>query len=230
LNDAGTAWLVPGVLGSAGTLQNNQCTANLSSSSASTSGTNLTLNLSLSFSGAFLGPKTILMSASDYAGQSSGWQQRGSYTVTPAVEHPPQAVSVTPSSGSGFNQVFNFLYSDPDGFADLSAVYTIINNPLSAANGCMVGYLRAANLLLLMNDAGSPWIGPAAPGSAGTLQNSQCTVNLSGSSVSTSGTNLTLNLSLTFSPSFAAAQSIFMYAIDNSGQNSGWQNRGSWTP
>jgi hypothetical protein len=222
--------LGPAVLGSANTLQNSQCTASLSGSSTTTSGTNLTLNLALSFTGTFLGPKAILMNASDYAGQSSGWQQMGSYVVTPAVEHPPQAVSVTPSSGSGLTQVFNFVYSDPDGFADLNAVYTIINNSLSAANGCMIGYLPAGNMLVLMSDAGSPWLGPATPGSAGTLQNSQCTVNLSGSSVSTSGTNLTLTLSLTFSPSFAAAQTIFMEAVDNSGQNSGWQNRGSWTP
>lgn len=230
LNDAGTAWLGPAVLGSAGTLQNGQCTASLSGSSTTTSGTNLTLNLALSFTGAFLGPKAILMNASDYAGQSSGWQQRGSFTVTPAVEHPPQAVSVTPSSGSGFSQVFNLLYADPDGAADLNAVYTIINNTLSATNACMVGYLKASNALVLMSDGGSQWIGPATPGSAGTLQNSQCTVNLAGSSVSTSGTNLTLNLSLTFSPSFAAPQTIFMEAVDNSGQNSGWQTRGNWTP
>jgi hypothetical protein len=170
------------------------------------------------------------MNATDYAGQSSGWQQNGSYTVLPAVEHPPQAVSVTPPSGSGLNQLFAFVYSDPDGSADLSAVYTIINNPLSAANGCMIGYLPAGNRLVLMSDAGSPWIGPAAPGSAGTLQNSQCTVNLSGSSVSTNGTNLTLTLSVTFSPSFAAAQTIFMDAEDYSGQSSGWQTLGSWTP
>jgi hypothetical protein len=230
LNDAATAWLGPASPGSAGTLQNSQCTVSLPASSISTSGSNLTLNLALSFTTAFLGPQNIIMNAVDYAGQTSGWQPRGSYTVTPAVDHAPQAVSVTPSTGTGFNQVFNFLYSDPDGFVDLNQVYALINGSLSATNGCTIGYLEASNQLLLINDAGTAWLGPATPGSAGTLQNSQCTVNVAGSSVSKSSTNLTVNLSLTFSPSFATGQSIFMYAADNSGQNSGWQNRGSWTP
>jgi hypothetical protein len=47
--------------------------------------------------------------------------------------------------------------------------------------------------------------------------------------VSSSGTNLTLNLALTFKPPVTGTLNIFMYAADNSGQSSGWQTRGSWS-
>src|SRR5205085_4024300 len=130
---------------------------------------------------------------------------------------------------SGSGQVFHFLYSDPDGVPDLNIAYVVINNTLAASNGCVFVYVLGGNGLALLNDSGNAWLGPAQPGSPGTLKNSQCTLNLQDSSVSTSGTNLTLNLSLSFSHSFSGAQTVFMYAADNSEQNSGWQARGNWT-
>jgi hypothetical protein len=66
------------------------------------------------------------------------------------------------------------------------------------------------------------------PGAATTLQNSQCSVNVGASSLSSSGSTLTLNLAMTFEPAYAGAQNIYMYAADVSGANSGWQSLGTW--
>jgi hypothetical protein len=41
----------------------------------------------------------------------------------------PLAVSVTPSSGSGTSQTFQFAYSDPNGYADIALVQMVINSP-----------------------------------------------------------------------------------------------------
>ncbi len=79
-----------------------------------------------------------------------------------------------------------------------------------------------------MNDAGTNWLGPMTPGAAGTLQNSQCSVDVGNSSASGSGNSLTLNLAMTFTSSFAGTQSTWMKADDNGGQTSGWQIPGSW--
>ena len=38
----------------------------------------------------------------------------------------PSADSVTPSSGAGLNQVFQFAYSDVDGFEDVQQVLALV--------------------------------------------------------------------------------------------------------
>jgi hypothetical protein len=202
-------------------VQNSQCTIDAGSSSASGSGTNLTVNLALSFKPAFGGAKNVYMDAGD--GLDSGWQQRGSWTV-PAV--PPTVVSVTPNSGSGSSQTFSFVYADTRGYASVGSVLTIINSSLSVSGACYFLYYPGPNVFYLANDAVTAWLGPAALGTTGSLQNSQCTIDAGSSSASGSGTNLTVNLALSFKPAFGGAKSVYMDAFD--GLDSGWQQRGSW--
>lgn len=91
----------------------------------------------------------------------------------------------------------------------------------------MLYYLRSTNQVNLLNDAGTAWTA-ATVGAATTLQNSQCSLNLATTSVTQSGNNLTLNLAMTFKSTFAGVQSIYMYAGDVSGSNTGWLQRGTW--
>jgi hypothetical protein len=95
------------------------------------------------------------------------------------------------------------------------------------------------NLLYLANDAGSAWIMPGlTPGVAGTVSNSQCTLNAGSSSVSTPGVTggpiyyneLGLNVALTFNSTFTGLKNVYFYAAGYSGLNSGWVNDGTWTP
>jgi len=79
LNNAGTDWL-SGALGS-GTLENSQCAIALGSSSVALSGTTLTLNLAMTFKSVFGGAKNTYMFANASGGLSSGWQDRGDWTV-----------------------------------------------------------------------------------------------------------------------------------------------------
>ena len=65
--------------------------------------------------------------------------------------------------------------------------------------------------------------------SSGSLQNSQCTITASGSSVSASGNTLTLNLAMQFSSSFAGDRVFYLAARNNASGNSGWQAVGSVT-
>jgi hypothetical protein len=57
----------------------------------------------------------------------------------------------------------------------------------------------------------------------------QCTVCVTGSSVSGSGNMLTLTLNLRFSSSFAGERIIYLAARDVAEHNSGWQAMGRWT-
>jgi hypothetical protein len=199
---------------------------NAAASSASVSGNSLTLNLSLVFSPTFAGTKGVYLYAQDNEGASSGWQQRGTWIV-PTSGGPPSGVSVTPSSGGGTSQVFSFLVSDPRGYDTLGPTSILINAGL-AQGGCYFWLVSSANLIYLYQTTTSTWLGPVLIGS-GSLQNTQCTLNSAGSSILGSGSNLTIKLSLSFLPGFDGAKNLYLYAQDNAGMNSGWQQLGTWT-
>ena len=226
LNDAGSAWQGPLTAGTAGTLTNSQCTMNGTGSSLAASGNNLTLNVALTFKTAFTGAKSVYGYAQTAGGLNTGWNALGSWTVAGGG---PSVVSVAPASGSGSSQTFTFTFSDTAGASDLTWVETLVNSSLNGVQACLVLVDVAHSGLYLLNDAGSAWQGPVAAGAAGTVTNSQCTVNGTGSSLASSGNNLTLNVSVTFKPAFAGAKSVFGYAQTASGLTAGWQTLGSWT-
>jgi hypothetical protein len=143
---------------------------------------------------------------------------------------PPAAVSVSPSSGAGPSQTFGFLYSDPNGATDLANVYLIFNSTNSYVSSCGVTLNNSRNVISLIQDSGAAWTPGMVLGQPGTLQNSQCAIDVGNSSTSRSGSDLTLNLAATFQPSFAGPKNIFMKAVDREGMYSSWENRGAWTP
>jgi hypothetical protein len=98
-----------------------------------------------------------------------------------------------------------------------------------AENGCKVQFTPHANTVYLETDNGATLLGPVTPGVAGTVSNSQCTLDAGASSVSGLGNTITVNLALSFKPGFAGVQNAYMYAIDFSGlKTQGWQERGTW--
>jgi hypothetical protein len=195
-----------------------------SGSSVSTAGTVLTLNLALTFLPAFDGNKNIYMQATSPCG-SSNWQALGSWTV-PVPSTGITTVSVTPAAGSGASQTFSFLIFDQKGASDLATVWMQISTGASA-NSCYSRYDTLANNLYLLNDANTAWYGPVTPGSTASLQNSQCTLSASGSSVMNSGTNMTVSVALSFKAAFAGTKALWVYA-NSATINTGRQNMGSW--
>jgi hypothetical protein len=154
-------------------------------------------------------------------GGSIGWLMR--------LGTPPQAVSVTPSSGSGLNQTFSFVYFDPSGARGLAQAQALINTQVNGTSACYVFFDPVHNSVMLANDGYTGLLGPMTLGTTATLQNSQCTVNGATSIAAWSGNTLTLNLALTFKLAFAGAKNIFGFAQSLNGLNSGWQALGVWT-
>jgi len=135
---------------------------------------------------------------------------------------------VVPSSGSGSTQMFSFSFSDANGATDIASAQMVIDSSLSGTSSCYVYvYANGSGVVYLASDAGAFQSGLSI-GSTGTAQNSQCAVNAAASSVSRSGTTLTINLALTFSPSFDGAKNVYMYA-QNATLGSGWVQNGTWT-
>jgi hypothetical protein len=205
-----------------GSQQNSQCTLSGAGSSVTPSGTTLTLNLALTFQPAFGGARNVYLQAVAPSG-TAAWQQEGVWTVPGTV----QAVSVTPSTGSGTTQTFSFQFSDSAGATDLTSVSALVNSALTTVGSCEVDYYRASNTLKLLTDSGGQPSSSLTPGS-GSAQNSQCILNGAGSSVTTSGTTLTLNLALTFQTAYGGVKNAYMEAVGALG-TSGWQPRGTWT-
>jgi hypothetical protein len=166
------------------------------------------------------------MSATDNSSAGTGWLKEG--TWQPAVNQPPTVVSVSPTPASGLTDTFALTYSDPNGATNLNIVEVIFGDTGGAANSCVVHYSAVTNLVYLLNDAGTGSTN-LTPGS-GALSNRQCSINGSGTSVTWSGDNVTLNLAVTASSTYSGSQNIYMYASDNSGANSGWANKGTWAP
>jgi hypothetical protein len=225
----GSVWM-PGTIGSATTLQNSQCGVNLGASSVAMNGNTLTVTLAMTFTSAYAGAKNVYMYAANGGGLTSGWQDRGDWTVPQGVVPGVTADSVTPDSGTGATQTFALQYSDTLGATGLSTVWVWFNATFasSSANSCLLYYNRATATLSLLNDA-QTWMPGTLGGAGGTLQNSQCGVNLGASSVTMSGDTLTLTLAMTFTASYAGAKNIYMFAANASGLTSGWQDRGDWT-
>jgi len=227
-NDAGTSWLGPAYLGSTGTLANSQCAINAAASATSGSGSNLMVDLAITFTPLFAGNRYIYLHAADTTGLNSGWQLRGAWN--PQDFQPPTTVSVSPAGGSGTTQAFRFTYSDANGYEEMNWVHGMFHSQVNQTGACYFQYIRSRNALWLRNDAGTAWLGPVYPGSAGTLQNSQCAVNGLASAASGSGATLYIDLAVIFQPAFQGTKQIYMHAADTTGLNSGWQWRGSWTP
>jgi len=82
---------------------------------------------------------------------------------------------------------------------------------------------------MLANDAGTGWSPRLAVGGAGTISNSQCAIEGSGSSLSESESGLGVTVPLTFDVSFGGPKSIYAMAVDSAGGTSGWQSVGTWS-
>lgn len=137
----------------------------------------------------------------------------------------------TPGGGSGLSQTFTFTFQDQTSWQNITLVDVLINANLNAVNGCyfaLVPTAATSGTVLLVNNAGQaggPFDAIYLPGS-GSAQNSQCTINGAGSSVSGSGKVLTLTVSLTFSGSFSGNRVVYTAAQDST--SSGWHALGTW--
>jgi Mg-chelatase subunit ChlD len=156
------------------------------------------------------------------------------FTVTQAAAAAgaPTAVSVAPSSVTATSQTLTVTFNDPAGWQALSAVNVLIQTAINGVGACYLAFVPsgvAAGSLFLVDDAGDsggPFAGMLLPGTQ-TIQNSQCSISATGSSVTAAGTTLTLTLAISLK-NFGGNKVIYAAAREAAGQNSGWQALGTW--
>jgi hypothetical protein len=188
----------------------------------------LTVNVGLTFQSGFLGAKSVYGNAFTAGGLTSGWTALGTWTATNTREL-PQAVAVAPASGNGSSQTFRFVYSDPVGVTDLRSLLALVNSSLTGVAGCDLTIDPTQNYLWLLNDSATAWLGPIKLGSAGVVQNSQCTVNGGSSRMTATASTITVDVSLAFQSRFAGTKNIYGNAVNVAGVISVWTGLGTWT-
>ena len=141
---------------------------------------------------------------------------------------PPVNISVSPSNGNTASALLTYTVEDGNGWRDLRHVYTLIHNVVSAAGGCYVRYDIETNILQLLNDTGTSWVGTAKPGERKVLQNTKCKLDAELSSAWGHATRLQLTLHFSFLSGFGGAKSLLVYSQDRAGIVAGWQLRGGW--
>jgi len=158
-------------------------------------------------------------------GGATGWMARLGVTAPPPQT--PAVVSVTPSSVNGATAIFTVKYSDTGGGAALTTAGFLVNATAGTNFACWVTYSPSTNLFSLANDVPSSGSATTVPG-GNTVQNSQCVLNGTGSSVAISGNTLTLTISLFFQPNFAGPKTLYLSAAD-AGASTGVVALGTWT-
>ncbi len=217
--------------GTAHTLSNSQCSINVASSSVSVGGNVLTLALATTFASGFAGNKIIYAAGRDVDLNNSGWQALGTWGVPTLSTASPSVTSWSPTASSNLSQTFTAVLTDSAGYSNINVVDVLINNGLTAVNACYIAYARGANVLYLVDDAGTALSSPLTPGGSGTVENTQCKISAAGSGVWPSGNSpnsLSVSIAVTFFPGFQNNNVAYVAVLNNSSGNSGWQSMGTW--
>jgi len=215
-------------LGTPGTLHNSQCTLDYGASSATGSGNNLTLNLALTFNASWTGTKSNYLYVGDRGNHAVGWTQMGTWTVGAAAQ-PPVNVSVSPSSGSGLGpQTFAFTSSSVNGSGYINWMGMLFNYGI-APGACSFNYAPLSNVIWIVGDDGASYVGSGNLGVAGTIENSQCRLDVGASSIVKTYNSVTVNLALTFKAGLPGPQNTYLYTGDSGNLAANWQQMGTWT-
>jgi hypothetical protein len=218
---------LPLSLGSASTAETGACRVYAANSSVTNAGMIQTLAIDLYLKPAFGGAKTIAVQAQDDAGRYSTFPTMATWTVTiDPNSSSPIPLSMTPSSGTGLSNQFVFTSYDPAGATDLFRTFVQFS---AAGSPAMCYIVYVAGGLYLLNDRGTAFLPGVALGANISVQNSYCTINAAGSSVSSSGTTQILTISITFTTAFTGEQTVTTMVQTNGGEQSVARALGSWT-
>jgi hypothetical protein len=121
------------------------------------------------------------------------------------------------------------VFTDPVSNTNLTWGEIEIGRSQAGYRTCFVRWEAAGNLLYLRDDTDSSWLGPAAAGASGAVQNNQCVPDFAHASVSRAGASATLTLPISFK-NFSAGGTMNVYmSAQSAATASAWQQRGTWT-
>jgi len=135
----------------------------------------------------------------------------------------PAVLGVTPSSGAGSSQLFQFNFTDPAGFSDMQWAMASFGGM-----NCEVAVSPTGGYAWLWNPSPAQWAGPVYLRANSLITNGACALQAAPSSAAGSGTNLTVSLQMSFSASFSGTHPIAADATTQNGSQVS-ANLGTWT-
>jgi hypothetical protein len=183
----------------------------------------MTITLAVTFKPALSESFQIYAYVGDKGGLQDLWKAIGSWSPATA----PQLVSVYPATGSGLSRLFTFTFSDAGGYERISVIGIAFGANLTFVGSCFLNYTSAG--IFLMNDGGTAWLPPRIPGSGGALENSRCAIDLAESTVTGTGSTLTISLAMRFKAALGSSLKLYTYISNVGGQQELWRSVGAWT-
>lgn len=228
-NDANTSWGVGYAPGSPMIIENSQAQIFVEDSTVTPSGNYLTIDwvvkLKPSMSGMNLWGWSFVQ---DYTGGYDGWIKTGEFSSNLKLA----ALGVTPNAGPlpiSADQAFTTEYYDANGYTDINRCYLLINDNIGQSNAVYLSYVRNGNKMYLRDDANTSWGTGKTPGVAGTLENSQCIVDVGATSVTPGGNILSVNWVVQLKPSMTGKLlNAWTYIQDNSANVENWKVLGAY--
>jgi len=143
----------------------------------------------------------------------------------------PINVSISPSSGTlgTAATTLTSVYRDDDGYGDIRLCYLLVSDSLTQSNAAFALFDRLTGKVYLKNDANTSWGIGYAPGTAVTLQNSQCFIYVGNTTVSGNVANLTISWRIQLKAPFSTKLlNAYMYVRDYGYLTDGWDKMGSY--
>jgi hypothetical protein len=144
----------------------------------------------------------------------------------------PTVGTVIAPSGSGAVGVptpFITSWQRPYGWQPLKQCYFHIGASPALPGNVTLMYNAQKDKLWLLNDSGTAWTGGCTPGSTGTLDNGQATVDCSLTTVHGYGERLAVAWAITFKNAFIGGKKTYLKCADVCGVKSAGQRIGTWT-
>jgi len=227
-NDRNNSWLGGFAPGSSNVIENSYVKLNCANTTVTGSGTTLTVKWAVTLKSTFYGSKRTYLYVKDDSNAYAGWTRKGTWVSN----RPPVIGAISPASGSvSPNQQITFTttFSDPDRYANLQYGLFLMNTSTSQDNCLYAYYNQNTNKFYLANDAGSSWVGGFAPKSANVIENSYVKLDCSKSTVSGSGTTLTVKWAVTFKSTFGGTKNTYLYIKDDYNAFVDWTKKGTYT-
>ena len=228
--DSGFGLLPPITLGTNQSVSNNHCTILGQGSSVVKQGKALILHLNMQIHAGLAGTNVMYLAARDLSGGNTGWQALGVWNGPGAPPRNPDVTLLSPTRVIGTSQIFTVEFTDQTSISNLGVQNVLINDFVDALRACYVALVWQSNVLFLVNDAGTGVLPGLPLNGTGSVSNSQCTVNGSGTSMTAIGNKITLTLNLSFPPGFKGNKVVYP-AARNVGDTatSGWLAMGTLT-
>ena len=209
-----------------------------------------TTQLSYSFNPATLttsGTSTMTVSFPDsatpdeYFIKVTGSSQSVSQSVSGDIllQNGPPSGTLSPTTGTGSSQTFTLdFFENP--WSHPTFLNMLIASSLDGRNACWISFDNSgdfgpgdsgAGQIFLASDDGTSWVSAGVanrlggPGS-GSASNSQCTI---GPGAILGYNSPGLHIPVTFTSTFAGPKTIYVYAVDGAGYETGYQPMGAWS-